>query len=210
MHDPCRRIAPDGDLDTKEFLVANGLGGFSSATLLGTLSRRYHGVLVAALATPFGRTVMLNQIDEILEAQDGRSVPLHGEESRTSLVEFRLELGLPVWLYRIGEVVIEKRLVMRHLQNTVDVVYTLTAGGPVRLKLRPWASFRGLEAAVDSVAGEAHVFARQDLYDSASTAATPPSSFPAARAPRSSMGSRRSAATPRAARSGARACSRCT
>ena len=66
------------------------------------------------------------------------------------LVEFRLELGLPVWRYELPGVVIEKRVLMPHGQNTVHVTYRLLEGaGPVRLSLRPSMQFRGYEAPVD-------------------------------------------------------------
>ena len=56
----------------KEWLVTNGLGGYASGTVSGALTRRYHGLLVAALPTPFGRTVMLNYVWERLRWPDGR------------------------------------------------------------------------------------------------------------------------------------------
>jgi len=48
-----------GDLpaaEAREWLVTNGLGGFASGTVAGLLTRRYHGLLVAALQPPLGRT----------------------------------------------------------------------------------------------------------------------------------------------------------
>ncbi len=176
MSDPRRVIAlEEADLESKDYLVANGLGGFSSATVIGSLTRRYHGILIAALPSPYGRTVMLNQLDEIIDCPDGTSVTIDGDEGRRALADFRLELGLPVWVYRVGEVAIEKRIAMRHLQNTVDVVYRSTGGGEARLKLRPWISFRGLEASVDAVSAEALVFsAQQSLYEVSSGDRRPP------------------------------------
>jgi predicted glycogen debranching enzyme len=176
MNDPVRIVDLNADdLESKEYLVANGLGGFSSATVMGSLTRRYHGVLIAALPSPYGRTVMLNQLDETVEHPDGTSVTVDGERVRDVVAEFRLELGLPVWLYRVGEVAIEKRIVMRHLQNTVDVLYRSVGGGAARLKLRPWISLRGLEAAVDSVSGDALTFsAQQDLYEVSAGDRRPP------------------------------------
>ena len=64
-------------LAEKEWLVTNGLGGYASGTLSGALTRRYHAYLVAALPTPFGRTVMLNYIWERIRYPDGRLVSLH-------------------------------------------------------------------------------------------------------------------------------------
>lgn len=60
------------DLVTREWLVTNGLGGYASGTLAGVVTRRYHGLLVAALPAPLGRTVMLNHISERLIMPDGR------------------------------------------------------------------------------------------------------------------------------------------
>ena len=63
-------------LNSKEWLVSNGLGGYSSGTLSGALTRRYHGLLISALPTPFGRTVMFSLLWERLRWPDGRVVSL--------------------------------------------------------------------------------------------------------------------------------------
>jgi glycogen debranching enzyme len=60
----------------KEWLVTNGLGGYASGTVAGALTRRYHALLIAALPTPFGRTMMLQRVWERLRWPDGRTVPL--------------------------------------------------------------------------------------------------------------------------------------
>src|SRR5918994_3062741 len=60
----------------KEWLVTNGLGGYATGTISGSLTRRFHGMLVAALPTPFGRTMMLNYVWEQLRFADGRLVSL--------------------------------------------------------------------------------------------------------------------------------------
>jgi predicted glycogen debranching enzyme len=144
-------------LRQKEWLVTNGLGGYASGTVSGTLTRRFHGILVAALPNPFGRTMMLNHLWERLRFPDGRLVSLaeivdtpDGIEfnASQSLVSFRLELGLPVWEYEIEGVRIEKRVVMPHLQNTTHVSYRLLSDAPVRLELRPLLAFRLHEAPV--------------------------------------------------------------
>jgi glycogen debranching enzyme len=106
-------------LAEKEWLVTNGLGGYASGTLSGALTRRYHAYLVAALPTPFGRTVMLNYIWERIRYPNGRVVSLHnlidtpgGKEFRRGrwLSSFRLEEGLPVWTFDVENVRIEKRV----------------------------------------------------------------------------------------------------
>src|SRR5438034_2682818 len=56
-----------GDLDAaerREWLCTNGIGGFASATVAGTLTRRYHGLLVAAQEPPLGRTLLVAKVEE--------------------------------------------------------------------------------------------------------------------------------------------------
>src|SRR5579862_9961196 len=50
----------------REWLVTNGLGGFASGTVAGVLTRRYHGLLVAALHPPADRTLLVSKFDEIV------------------------------------------------------------------------------------------------------------------------------------------------
>ncbi len=142
----------------KEWLVTNGLGGYSSGTVSGGLTRRYHALLVAALPAPFGRTVMFNYVWERLRWPDGRSlsVPAVTEteagsefDSTGHLVAFRLEAGLPVWTYDIEGVRFEKRVLMPHLQNTTHISYRLLSDAPIRLELRPFVAFRLHEAPVN-------------------------------------------------------------
>src|SRR2546429_6564322 len=59
-----------GDLDPAErleWLCTNGIGGFASGTVAGTLTRRYHGLLVAALEPPLGRTLLVAKIEDRVE-----------------------------------------------------------------------------------------------------------------------------------------------
>src|SRR5687768_4958574 len=141
-----------------EWLVTNGLGGYASGTVSGALTRRYHGLLVAALARPFGRTMMFNHVGETLRWPDGRLASLQhitetrdGREISTAryLTSFQLESGLPVWTYDVEGVEFEKRILMPHLQNTTHVSYRLLSRDPVRLELRPFVAFRLHEAPVN-------------------------------------------------------------
>src|SRR6476620_11316887 len=110
----------------REWLVTNGLGGYSSSTVAGVVTRRYHGLLVAALPAPLGRIVMLNHLLERVRLPS-RGVVWLGDEDEVAgpnaidradhLIEFRLELGLPVWRYAIDGYEIEKRVLMPHGQN---------------------------------------------------------------------------------------------
>ncbi len=130
----------------REWLIANGLGGYASGTICGMVSRRYHGLLVAALPAPAGRVVMLNHLAEYLHLPDGRRALLGGEEHARvdhCLREFRLESGLPIWTYKAEGHVIEKRLLLIHGQNTLHATYRLLSGQEAaRLELRPAVHFR--------------------------------------------------------------------
>src|SRR5690242_20603452 len=105
----------------REWLVTNGLGGFASGTLACVPTRRYHGLLVASLPTPLGRTMMFNHLSEWLRLPTGERQQLGGQERAAGqlewpgakhLREFRLEAGLPVWLYELDGHVVEKRVLM--------------------------------------------------------------------------------------------------
>ena len=128
-----RRADPDA-LVTREWLVTNGLGGYASGTVAGVITRRYHGLLIAALPAPLGRIVMLSHVAEQVRLADGRRIEIGGRERSGDapdahgtgyLTEFRLEAGLPVWRYDVDGLVIEKRMFLPHMQNTVHVMYEL-------------------------------------------------------------------------------------
>jgi predicted glycogen debranching enzyme len=146
---------------TREWLVANGLGGYASGTISGIVTRRYHGLLVAALPAPIGRMVMLSQVDAQIRLPSGRVIALapqppvaaEGEPAdrrAMSLVEFRLELGLPTWRFEGEGFVIEKRVLMPYRQNTVHLTYRLLSGpSAVRLEMRPFMHVRHYESSLD-------------------------------------------------------------
>jgi predicted glycogen debranching enzyme len=167
-------VAPDGSITRLEWLVTNGLGGYASGTVAGAVTRRYHGLLVAALPSPLGRMVLLNHLLERVRLNDGSVVWL-GDESEVAgpnavdrtghLVEFRLELGLPVWRYELPGIVIEKRVLMPHGQNTVHVTYQLVKGdGPIRMSLRPSMQFRGYESPVNTSPVEGYALTAVGRY----------------------------------------------
>src|SRR3989441_10286857 len=95
---------------TREWLVTNGLGGYASASVSGACTRRYHGLLVAALPARLGRMVMLSHFGEEIALPDESVIDFSGEElneehldlhSAKFLTEFSLEAGMTVWRYDI-------------------------------------------------------------------------------------------------------------
>ena len=141
----------------REWLVTNGIGGFAMGTIAGVLTRRYHGLLVAALQPPLGRTLLLTKIDETVEYL-GHYCPLYvnrwfGDEDDAKRLEephghyhlerFRLEGTTPHWTYAIADAVLEKRVWMEQGDNTTYIQYTLIrASAPLKLYPKAFINYR--------------------------------------------------------------------
>jgi predicted glycogen debranching enzyme len=165
MDEPHVRLSPDivmpwqphndmGGLLSREWLVTNGLGGYSSSTLMNMATRRYHGVFVPDLPSPRGRTVVLPRLDEEIEL-DTACLRLNGVEYADGrlesdlsqcLTEFRREWHTPIWHLSYRSRHVEKRIIMPYGQNTVYVEYRLVSGDPLSLRLRPFLTFRMVDA----------------------------------------------------------------
>jgi len=138
-------VSSPGGLGDREWMIANGLAGYASGRLDGSVSRRHDGLLVAALPVS-GRTILLDRVEETVIPADG-TPPFALFDA---LVEVRLERGLPVWRFARDGVVLERRVVMPWRQNTTLVSYRLLSGGPeIGLDLRPWMHFRGNDGPAD-------------------------------------------------------------
>ncbi|MEZ4518496.1 MAG: amylo-alpha-1,6-glucosidase [Chloroflexota bacterium] len=149
-----------GDLSVaskREWLVTNGIGGYASGTIANVLTRRYHGLLMAALTPPLGRTLLLAKLDETAEydgiyPESGRFYPLHVNRWAGGIVEplghhhlirFHLEGTTPVWTFAIANALLEKRIWMQPGANTTYIQYRLTrASGPMGLSIRALANYR--------------------------------------------------------------------
>jgi len=143
-----------GDLDSaesREWLVTNGIGGYASGTVGGSQTRRYHGLLIAALQPPVGRTHLVSAIDEIVHyAGTDYSLATHRWASGAVdpqgflLVEdFHMEGTKPVWSYALADALIEKRIWMRQAENTTYIQYTLVRGSSaVDLDLKALVNYR--------------------------------------------------------------------
>ena len=137
----------------REWLVADGLGGYAMGTA-GTLRTRcYHGLLVVAVHGPADRMMGLVALDPVLIVGDARirlathewaggAVDPKGHEL---LATFELDRGIPRWRWQVGDVVLERALAMAHGRPTVGVVHRLVrADRPVRLELTPLCTWRNV------------------------------------------------------------------
>ena len=112
-----------GDLaaaETREWLLTNGRGGYAMGTVAGTLTRRYHGLLIAATDPPVTRRLVVARLDLDVD-YDGRTYELSTNRWRSGaiapqgwrLVEaFAVEDGLPAWTYALGDALLDVTLAM--------------------------------------------------------------------------------------------------
>ncbi|HEY0101263.1 MAG TPA: amylo-alpha-1,6-glucosidase, partial [Pyrinomonadaceae bacterium] len=129
----------------------NNLGGFASATITGANTRRYHGLLTAALRPPTGRVLLLSKFEETL-ILDGERFELSTNLYQPGVVhprgfqqqtDFRLD-PFPVFTYQVGDTRIEKVVFMPHGENATVVRYRVQASGAAgaSLEIRPLVAFR--------------------------------------------------------------------
>ncbi len=135
----------------REWLVTNGLGGYASGTLAGVLTRRCHGLLVAALQPPVGRTLLLAKLDEAV-TYSGLTYPLSANHWRDGqldpegyhhLERFHLEGTTPVWTFAFADTLLEKRVWMQQGANTTYIRYDLCRSSvPVELSIKAIVNHR--------------------------------------------------------------------
>jgi predicted glycogen debranching enzyme len=145
--------------ESREWLVTNGIGGYASGTIAGLLTRRYHGLLIAALNPPLGRTLLLTKFDEIADYNqqsyslsanrwaDGTVSP----EGYHHIERFFLEGTTPVWQFSLSDAQLEKRIWMEPGCNTTYVKYTLIrATQPLNLTLKAFVNDRDYHGSTQS------------------------------------------------------------
>ncbi len=155
------------------YLLTNGLGGFSSGTMIGSSSRNDHSFFMACIKAPNHRYSMIHRLEEILEL-NGKEIHLssqrYTEETRDEngfyfLDSFCFE-DYPRWLFHVDGVEIEKEIAMKQGKNVIAVRYRLenrTAGDAV-LKVTPHLQFcpkgkqpcKGQEFLVEKITGQGH------------------------------------------------------
>ncbi|HEY0658840.1 MAG TPA: glycogen debranching enzyme N-terminal domain-containing protein, partial [Pyrinomonadaceae bacterium] len=116
---------------SREWLETNGIGGFASGTVSGMNTRRYHGLLTAAIRPPLGRVTMLSKFEETLTIGD-ENFELSANQYPNQiypngfkyLKSFRLD-PFPIWTFEVAGIEIEKKLFMVYGENTTIVQYAL-------------------------------------------------------------------------------------
>ena len=143
-----------GNLDEaskREWLVADGLGGYAMGTVAGLRTRRYHGLLIVAVDGPGRRMLGLAAIDPVLVLGDARirlatdewgngTVDPRGHEL---LASFDLTDGVPRWRWQVGGTILDREVAAVHGSSTFGIVHRLVAQDrPVLLELTPLCTWR--------------------------------------------------------------------
>lgn len=152
----CNRLE---SAESKEWLVTNGIGGYASGAVANVLTRRYHGLLIAATQPPAGRTLVATKLDETA-VYKGIEYPLYTNRWAGNIIdphgyihieEFRLEGTMPVWTFAIADALIEKRIWMQPGANTTYIQYhVLHSTGPVELDIKALVNFRDHHSSTDN------------------------------------------------------------
>ncbi len=147
----CLVCADLAEASTREWLETNGIGGFASSSIVDLNTRRYHGLLTAAVTPPVGRFVLLSKLEDAF-ILDGKRYELSVNqypgavhpEGHLLLNSFRLD-PFPVFNYRIENLEIEKSIFLVHGENTAVIQYELFGdleGRAAVLEVRPLIAFR--------------------------------------------------------------------
>jgi predicted glycogen debranching enzyme len=141
----------------KEWLITNGLGGYASSTILGINTRKYHGLLVAALNPPVNRRVALSKLDEEI-VMNGEKFLLGANQFEGLIYpngyDFLKEFALkpfPTYRYVAGKIWLQKTIFMPHGKNATIVLYNVSNKGAssATILLRPLVNFRHFYAVTE-------------------------------------------------------------
>ncbi|MEJ5327745.1 MAG: amylo-alpha-1,6-glucosidase [Candidatus Bathyarchaeia archaeon] len=145
------------DAIQREWLITNGLGGYAASTVLGLNTRKYHGLLVAALHPPGNRTVCLAKLDE--EVQAGNVVypfganEFHGKifpQGHLFLKAFSVS-PFPSYTYGVHSIKVKKTIFMPQEKNAVAALYKVLNGSDSDVKFRifPLLTCRHFHSVID-------------------------------------------------------------
>jgi len=154
---PKEALSRFGEVIEKEWLITNGLGGYASSTVPGINTRKYHGLLVAALHPPGDRTVCLSKLDE--DVIVGNDVYRLGSNEFHDVIypdgyklikQFSID-PFPTYIYDLGNVQVSKTVFMPKNKNAVAITYKLTNKCVLDAKVRlyPLLTCRYFHTVVD-------------------------------------------------------------
>ena len=152
--------------ESREWLVTNGIGGYASGTIVGGMTRRYHGLLIAALRPPVGRMHLVAALDEFVRC-GGEEFAMATHLWASGAVEptgfqhiegFLLDGTTPVWTYAFSNARLEKRVWMQQGMNTTYVQYTLLKGSAaIEMELKALVNYRDFHGSTHAGDWKMHI-----------------------------------------------------
>ena len=142
------------------YLMTNGLGGFSTLSLIGSCSRNDQAVLMACVHSPNNRYNMIHRLEEQLTVGSetyyisSQDFQLRKKRENGYLYQssFTFE-DFPVWTYLVNGVEIYRTIVLQQGKNTVGISYRIInrSGKQVSLSVKPHLQFvpKGVRLSVD-------------------------------------------------------------
>ena len=132
----------------QDWIITNGLGGYSSSSILGINTRKYHGLLVAPLNPPGNRNLILSKVDESFES-GGQEYQIYSNIGKDYISKgyqylkaFEKEY-IPIFTYEVDGAIIKKYICMEHGKNTVCVLYNIKNNDKrTKFKIAPIVNFR--------------------------------------------------------------------
>ena len=132
----------------KEWLITNGLGGFASSTIIGANTRKYHGLLVAALEPPAKRYLILSKLDESIQIENNK-YDLYTNVGENYISQgFKYQVSFekdyfPTYNYEVQGIKISKTICMENGKQIVGVYYKVkNSNQPSKLTIAPIVNFR--------------------------------------------------------------------
>ena len=135
--------------------MTNGLGGYACGTVALANTRRYHAFLMASLAPPVQRTLLIAKVDISVEYL-GRTVDLSANEFAdgtispqgfVQLESFAVVEGIPTWRFCVADARVELQIFMAQDANTSYLRFALLRNSaPLRISLKPYAAYRDYHA----------------------------------------------------------------
>jgi predicted glycogen debranching enzyme len=161
---PWPTLAVRGELENaeREWLHTNGAGAYAMSTVALMHSRRYHGLLVAALDPPLRRTVIVSHAETIVTVgQREFRLATHQFPDVAPTPGYRLlqsfaQDPIPRWTLRLGSVPLERRLCLVRGHNATVLSYTWHGRHRVRMQLRPLFALRPIHKVVLEHGGMIH------------------------------------------------------
>jgi predicted glycogen debranching enzyme len=138
---------------SREIIRSNRAGSYSSTTIVGCNTRKYHGWLVCPVDELGGeRHVLLSSVDTTV-VSNGQSFNTgirryqgdhYSPKGHKYVEDFDIQ-DIPGMTYRVGNVILKQERILVHYEEQLMIRYTVIASDePVTLQLRPFLAFRNI------------------------------------------------------------------